>query len=343
VSAGARSGGQDGDQVAALPPERGNEPRRRLRAPRFVLALPAWIWFAFFFAIPVLFIFWYSFGNKPNIFSPIALRDLNLPLGISFKVPSGLSLKQYREVLDPTFFGVFRTTLRISITGTILCLLIGFPFAYWLAVRVSSKWKGLLLGLCIVPFWTNFLIRTIGWLIILSPEGPMNRFLVGRGWIAEPFQILDTRAAVQLGVVYNYLPLMIFPLFVALDRLDPALREASKDLGANRWRTLRQVTIPLAAPGIIAGLLLVFIPLTGDYITASVLGGAKGHMVGNLVAEQFLNAQNWAKGSAAAVVLIAMILSTLVAFAVVAMVLRALGRARRRITIPQPADGMAPA
>ena len=112
----------------------------------------------------------------------------------------------------------------------------------------------------------------------------------------------------QLGVVYNYLPLMIFPLFVALDRLDPALREASKDLGASRWKTFLQVTLPLAAPGIVAGLLLVFIPLAGDYITASVLGGAKGNMAGALVASQFHAAQNWALGPAMAVILIVMIM-----------------------------------
>ena len=120
--------------------------------------------------------------------------------------------------------------------------------------------------------------------------------------------MLFTKFAVQLGVVYNYLPLMILPLFVALDRLDPALREASKDLGAGRLKTFRQVTVPLAMPGIIAGGLLVFIPLSGDYITASVLGGAKGNMVGRMVADQFLTAQNWALGSAMAMVLIGMIL-----------------------------------
>jgi len=307
----------------------------RVRAPRFALALPAWAWFTLFFALPVLFIVLYSFGNKPSIFSPIGLRELQLPFGLSFDVPTDLSFDRYKEVLDPTFFGVFRGTLRISITGTILCLLIGFPFTYWLATRVSSRWKGILLALCIVPFWTNFLVRTIGWLIILSPEGPFNRLLVDLGVINEPFQILDTRAAVQLGVVYNYLPLMIFPLFVALERLDPALREASKDLGANRWKTFRQVTVPLASPGIIAGLLLVFIPLTGDYITASVLGGAKGNMIGNIVYNQFLVAQNWALGSATAVFLIIVILLTVAVFAVLGLVIRALARASRRITLPQ--------
>ena len=302
--------------------------RRKVRAPRFALALPAWVWFAFFFAIPVLTIVYYSFGYKPGIFDTIATDQL--------------SFDRYAEILEPTFFKVFSQTLQISLLGTLMCFLIGFPFAYWLAVRVSPRWRGLLLGLCIVPFWTNFLIRTIGWLILLSPSGPASNVLQDIGLRSEPLQLLQTRFAVQLGVVYNYLPLMIFPLFVALDRLDPALREASKDLGASRWKTFRQVTLPLSTPGIVAGLLLVFIPLTGDYITPSVLGGAKGNMVGNLVASQFLVAQNWALGSATAVALIVMILATVGILGGVALVIRAVLERRRRVEIPPLATATAP-
>jgi spermidine/putrescine transport system permease protein len=142
---------------------------------------------------------------------------------------------------------------------------------------------------------------------------------------------------VQIGVVYNYLPLMILPLYVAFERIDPALTEASKDLGANRLKTFVQVTMPLAVPGAIAGMLLVFIPLMGDYITASLLGGAKGSMAGVLVAEQFLNTFNWSRGSAMAVIMIGFILAALVVFSVAGLLLRALIRARRRVTLPQVA------
>jgi spermidine/putrescine transport system permease protein len=293
--------------------------RPRRRAPRFALALPAWFLFIFFFAIPVMLIVYYSFGYKPDIFSTIATDKL--------------SFAQYGESFSATFRDVFSGTLQISITGTILCLLIAFPFAYWLAVKVPSRWRGLLLGLTIVPFWTNFLVRTLGWLILLQPNGPFSGILRDLHLISAPLDILDTREAVQLGVVYNYLPLMIFPLFVALDRLDPALREASKDLGANRWRTFRQVTLPLSMPGVIAGLLLVFIPLTGDYITAAVLGGAKGNMVGALVASQFNTAQNWALGSAMAVILILMILASLAVFALLGLFVREIVRRSRRVEI----------
>jgi spermidine/putrescine transport system permease protein len=293
---------------------------RTIRAPRFALALPAWIWFVSFFSLPVLWIVYYSFGYKPNIFHPIATDKL--------------SLDRYREGLSGAVVHVFSQTLQISITGTILCLLIGFPFAYWLATRVTARWRGVLLGLVIVPFFVNFLIRTIGWLILLAPSGPVSTLLQKWGLRSEPLHLLQTRGAVQLGVVYNYLALMIFPLFVTLDRLDPAMREASKDLGASRWKTFRQVTIPLAAPGIVAGLLLVFIPLSGDYITALVLGGAKGNMAGAMVATEFNTGLNWALGSAQAVILIVMILATVAVFAVLGIAIRSIARARRKITLP---------
>ena len=293
---------------------------RRIRAPRFAMALPAWIWFVFFFSIPVLWIVYYSFGYKPNIFSTIATDQL--------------SFDRYGEALSPEFLQVFKQTLQISLLGTLLTLLIGFPFAYWLATRVPPRWRGVLLGLVIVPFFVNFLVRTVGWLILLQPAGPLSTLLQDWGIRDEPLHLLQTRGAVQLGVVYNYLALMIVPLFVALDRLDPAMREASKDLGASKWKTFRQVTLPLASPGIVAGLLLVFIPLTGDYITAAVLGGAKGNMAGALVASQFTTAQNWALGAAQAVILIVMILGTVAVFALVGLGIRWVARRSRRITLP---------
>jgi len=293
---------------------------RRIRAPRFAMALPAWIWFVCFFTLPVLWIVYYSFGYKPDIFHPIATDKL--------------SFDTYHEAFSSTFLHVFSQTLQISILGTALCFLIGFPFAYWLATRVAPRWRGVLLGLVVVPFFVNFLVRTIGWFILLSPNGPVSSLLQRSGIRSEPLHLLETRGAVQLGVVYNYLALMILPLFVTLDRLDPAMREASKDLGASRWKTFRQVTLPLSAPGIVAGLLLVFIPLTGDYITALVLGGAKGNMAGVMVASQFTIAQNWALGAAQAVILIAMIMGTVAVFAMIALAIRTIARASRKITLP---------
>jgi len=147
--------------------------------------------------------------------------------------------------------------------------------------------------------------------------------------------LLYTQSGVQLGVVYNYLPLMILPLYVAFERIDPALTEASKDLGANRFKTFVQVTMPLAVPGAIAGMLLVFIPLMGDYITPSILGGSAGSMAGTLVAEQFLTTFNWSKGAAMAVIMIGFILGALLVFAILGLLLRTILRGRRRVRLPE--------
>jgi spermidine/putrescine transport system permease protein len=299
-----------------------SEPPRR-RGPKFALAVPAWVWYLAFFVVPLGFIVVYSFGYKPPINSSGSSIGLDR-----------LSLDNYRNALTGDLFEVFTRTLRISLLGTVLCLVIAFPLAYWLAVKVPSRWRGVLLGLVIVPFWTSFLIRTVAWRIVLSSNGFLSHWMQTVGLRDSPIRFLDTREAVQLGVVYNYLPLMIFPLFVALDRLDPALREASKDLGASRVRTFLQVTLPLAMPGVVAGLLLVFIPLSGDYITASVLGGASGNMVGAMVASQFQSAQNWAQGSAMSVLLIGMILTCIVVAAAVALVVRTVLRRVRSVALP---------
>lgn len=253
------------------------------------LSFPTWAYAVFFFAIPVALVLWYSFGYKPDAFTTVAMDRL--------------SFDRYGEALSSSALSTFLSTLRISILGTLICLLIAVPFSYWLAVKVRPERRGLLLALVMVPFWTNFLVRTLGWQIMLSSEGFVSKTLQALGLSEGGLDILYTRAAVQIGVVYNYLPLMILPLFVAMDAAGRQLREASYDLGAGPWSTFFRVTLPLAMPGVVSGCLLVFIPLNGDYVTATVLGGANGSMVGQLIANQFNTAQNWALGSAMAVTL----------------------------------------
>jgi spermidine/putrescine transport system permease protein len=284
--------------VAAAPPR---TPRRRFRGSVGLLALPIAAWLVFFFVVPFGLILWYSFGEKPSLYVTHS-NDV-------------LSFARYVEALDPAFLTTFWRTTQISIVGTALCLLIGFPIAYWMAVKLSPRARGIVLALVLVPYWTNFLVRTIGWQITLSPEGFLSDILNSVGILNGPLQVLYTQQAVQLGVVYNYLPLMILPLYVALERMDPKLLEASRDLGGNWWSSFWRVTIPLALPGIMSGLLLVFVPLMGDYITPSVLGGASGSMVGQMVAGQFQRAQNWALGSAMAIVLMLAILLVVIVFA----------------------------
>ncbi len=293
------------------------------RSPGFALAIPAWVWLALFFLAPVGMVIWFSFGYKPGIFGTHA-NDV-------------LSLDRYVEAMSPTFFATFQNTLWVGITGTLLCLVIGMPVAYWMAVKVRPQRRGILIALVLVPFWTNFLVRTIGWQVLLAPEGWASMLLQTIGITQGPLEILYTRTAVLIGVVYNYLPLMILPLFVAFDRVGGPLREASKDLGAGRWTTFFRVTLPLAGPGVIAGVLLVFIPLMGDYITATVLGGAKGNMVGQLVASQFQAAQNWALGSAMAVLLILVITLTIAVGAAIIWLILLPIRRRNRLVLGEPA------
>ena len=270
------------------------------------LTFPAWAYLVFFFVIPLALVIWYSFGYKPDQFTTYATDRL--------------SLDNYGEAFGADYRSTFTNTLQIAVVGVLLTLLIGVPFAYWLAVKSNPRRRPLYLALIIVPFFTNFLVRTIGWQITLAPTGWLSSAMQSAG-LGE-LGILYTRAAVQIGVVYNYLPLMIFPLYVAMDRAGLSLREASRDLGANRWTTFFRITLPLAAPGIASGVLLVFIPLMGDYVTPSVLGGAKGTMAGQMIAAQFETAQNWALGSAMTVslmlvVLICVVLAGLVVRAVI--------------------------
>lgn len=288
------------------------------------LSFPVWAYVVFFFIMPTVTVLSYSFGHKPDEYTTVAMDQL--------------SLQRYGEALSGSFLTTFGATLRISLVGTALCLLISIPFAYWLAVKVPSRMRGILLGVVMVPYWTNFLVRTLGWQIILSPDGFLSRALVSIGLRDAPLDILYTRSAVQIGVVYNYLPLMVLPLFVAMDNAGQALREASYDLGAGGISTFLRVTLPLAMPGIASGCLLVFVPLTGDYVTASVLGGASGSMIGQLIANQFNTAQNWALGAAMAVVLILATLFVVVIVVAVAQAVRLVhGRATRVVLEGAPA------
>ena len=309
--------------------------RRRWRAPKYALALPSIIWYTVFFAAPIAFIIFYSFGTKDTS------RLLPVDLG-------SLSTASYKEVFDATFFTTFKATLRISVVATLLCLLIGLPVAYFAAFKVSEKWKAIILAAVVVPSFTSFLIRTVAWRIPLAPNGTFSKFLMDLNLIGpNGIQILETSLAVQIAIVYNYLGFMILPLFVALDRIDVRMREASKDLGAGRVATFLGVTLPLAGPGIIAGVLLTFIPMCGDYVTATVLGGAKGNMIGAMIASQFSGAQNWPLGSAMAVLMIvAVLLSLVVGTVIVWVVPKVVGlfepllqRARRTMRARAEASG----
>ena len=297
--------------------------RRRLRGPSFSLAIPAILWYGFFFVLPILLIVWYSFGVKNT-----ASGSTGVPVSMTNK-----TLQNYRDAFSPTFFTVFKSTLKISIIATTLCFVFGFPVAYFLVFKVNEKWKAIMLALIVVPSFTSFLIRTLAWRIPLAANGELSKWLQDWGVLSGPINVLDTRAAVQLAIIYNYLGFMILPLFVALDRIDHHMREASKDLGADRVRTFLQVTLPLAGPGIAAGVMLTFIPMCGDFVTATLLGGTSGNMIGAMIDSQFHVARNWPLGSAMAVMMIGAVLLVLAVGSVIVFGAQWFLRRRRQIEI----------
>jgi spermidine/putrescine transport system permease protein len=253
-----------------------------------LLLLPAAFWYLVLLVIPLLLVVVVSFGVR---------------------APDGgyqpaFTLDNYATVMSRT--DPFVTSLEIAAAGTILCLLVAFPLAYFMATRVTRR-KGLFIVLLVIPFWTSFLIRTIAWLTILGPRGVAG-FL--SDLTGTDIQILGSPFAILIGIVYNYLPLMIFPLYVTLERLDRTLLEASKDLGAGRWATFRQVTLPIIWPGLITGSILVFIPLMGEYVIPTILGRGKIFLIGNVLQLDFLSSRDWPAGSAKAVGLIAVMLIT---------------------------------
>lgn len=268
---------------------------RLVKVPRWIMAAPAFSWWGFFFVAAFVSIFYYSLGQK----AAYTARE-----AVTFEV---LSLANYAEAVSHVFLQVFWITLRTAGIGTVACLLVGLPVAYVLATRVPERWRPWLLFLLILPYWISFLLRTFAWRIILAPEGAFSSSLQMIGVIGAPLSILDTQGAVQLGIIYNYLPVAVLPIFVALDRIDPGLAQASKDLGAGPIATFFQVTLPLAAPGIVGAAILTFVLAAGDYVVPAILGGAKGFMIGKLIAIQILAAQNLPLGAAMAVVLIAML------------------------------------
>ena len=289
--------------MAAAAPGVSGRRRRKVRAaaggPRYPawLALPAVAWYAVFFLVPLGIMAAYSFGEVVG-FSDVAFT---------------WNVENYRYLFDGTLYvDIFKKTLVLAAVGTVLTLLIGFPFAYYLARY--AKHKTFLLLLVIVPFWTSFLIRTYSWLIMLDPEFPLFRALRPLGF-PENFEILFTQKAIYIGVVYNYLPLMVLPLYAALERMDWTLVDAAQDLGDSAFRAFRRVTLPLVLPGIVVGSLLVFIPLTGEYLIPEILGGGKSFYTGQLIAQQFLEARDWPFGAAIAMVVIGALTVALLLYA----------------------------
>ncbi|WP_171127111.1 MULTISPECIES: ABC transporter permease [unclassified Ruegeria] len=259
------------------------------RGRKALLLAPAGIWLLVMLALPLLVVFVFSFGER----------------GAAGGYVPAFTLEQYANL--PARWTAFKNTLILAPLGTIAALVIAYPLAYFLAVRCSPKWRTSLLILVIVPFWTSILIRSYAWIFILGGRGlPALLETIG----IDDVRLINTPFAVLVGIVYGYLPLMVFPIFVSLDKLDKRLLEASADLGSTPWRTFRQVTLPLSVPGIATGCMLVFILLMGEFLIPAILGGGKVFFVGNALVDLFLQSRNWAYGSAVAMTLVVVMLVT---------------------------------
>jgi spermidine/putrescine transport system permease protein len=224
-------------------------------------------------------------------------------------IEQALQIGNYRRALEPLYLAIFARSLWLALLTTALTLLAAYPVAYWIALVVPPRRRSLLLALIVLPFWTSFLVRMYAWVFLLRSEGPVNLALEALG--LPRLELLYTPAAVLIGQVYGELPFMVLPLYVALERLDPALLEAAADLGASPLRTLLRVTLPLTAPGIVAGCVLVFIPSLGAYLAPDLLGGAKTVYIGSLIQSQFSIARDVPFGAALSFLLSAAVLLVL--------------------------------
>ena len=258
-----------------------------------LLLAPAGFWFITMLVLPLVVVLVFSFGER----------------GQAGGYAPAFTLAQYLNL--PARWQAFQNTLTLAPIGTVIVLLIAYPLAYFLALRANPKWRTLLLILVIVPFWTSILIRSYAWIFILGGRGiPAVLDFLG----LEGIRLINTQFAVLVGIVYGYLPLMVFPIFVSLERLDKRLLEASSDLGSPPWRTFLQITLPLSLPGMATGCMLVFILLMGEFLIPAMLGGGKVFFVGNALVDLFLQSRNWPFGSAVAVALVVVMLVTVTVY-----------------------------
>ena len=249
-------------------------------------SLPGLIFLTIFAAFPVISMLFMSVltaGRFGGVTTPFTLNNLI-------------------RATDQTFLKVIFTSILIATATALLSLLIGFPTALFIS-RLSRKWQIILIIAIILPYWTNFLVRTYAWLVLLNNEGIINKFLKNIGLIDQPIEMLYTPLAVIVGLTYLYLPLMILPIYAALEKVDKNLVEASLDLGSSAWKSLKTISIPLAMPGILIGLIFVFVPSMGNFVVPELLGGGKTVMIGNLVRDQFLKARDWPFGATFALIL----------------------------------------
>ncbi len=261
---------------------------------RLLLMGPGLAWLVVFLVVPCALVFVYSFFER----------------GVYGGIDYIFGFQNYIRAADPLYLRIFLQSFKIALVTTLLALVLGYPAAYFIALAPPRRQKVLLI-LAILPFWSNYLIRTYAWIVLLNREGLINRALDGLGLIDEPLALLYNEFAIVVGLLYAYLPFMILTLYASIARLGPDLREASTDLGGNGLQTFLGVTLPLTVPGIAAGSVFVFVLSIGNFITPDLLGGGRSIMVGNLIYDQFLSARDWPFGASLAFILIGIMMSLL--------------------------------
>lgn len=287
-----------------------NKPRFRLFSSRWLVIAVPYIWLLVFFAIPLAIAFKISFSQAIIAMPPYTpvfeWIDGNLSLNIN--------PKNYMYLInDSLYVNAYLSSIKIAIISTILCLLIGYPMAYAIA-RMEPSTRNILLMLVILPSWTSFLIRIYAWIGILKNNGLLNNFLMWTGVIDNPLAIMHTPIAVYIGIVYAYLPFMILPLYANLVKLDLRLLEAASDLGAKPWKAFLQITLPLSKSGIIAGSMLVMIPVVGEFVIPEMLGGPNTLMIGRILWQEFFNNRDWPVASAVSIVMLFMLIIPIMIF-----------------------------
>lgn len=250
------------------------------------LAGPYIVWMSLFIVVPLMLIVAFSFSVKTSE-------------GLRF------SLENFKRLMDPIYFKVFGRSISLALQSTILCLLIGYPVAYIISKKPEHR-RGMLIMLFILPMWMNFLLRTYAWLAILGKNGLLNNLLgiIGIG----PIDILYTNTAVLLGMVYNFLPFMVLPIYTSLLKMDQDLINAAYDLGASKITAFRKVIFPLSLPGVVSGITMVFMPAVSTFVISQLLGGGKELLIGNLIEQQFTTVGNWNFGSAISIIMMILIL-----------------------------------
>ena len=262
-------------------------PKKKNLLPKVAMAGPVSVWMILFVTLPMLYVVFISFMSR----------------GIFGDVVYEFSTKSYETILDPTYFQVILKSLKAAGMTTVLCLLVGYPFAYIIA-RKPKATASKMITLLMIPFWTNSLMRLNSWLLLFQTSGPVNHFLMNTGLISKPVSFIYTDELVLVGLITNMLPFAVLPLYSTIEKLEKSLLEASADLGANARTTFMKVTLPITFPGIFSAIILVFIPSLGIYTVTDMLGGGKVLYIGNIIKNQFGSIRNWPLGAALSVLLI---------------------------------------